>query len=136
MTTFVLDTFAVVAYMNLEQGHETVIDLLTAADAGECQLLMSAVNACEVLYVALREEGPEAMDRADAQLRSFPVQLISADMDLASKAARFKATRKMSLADCFAAALARQHEAEVVTGDPGFAAVEDDIAVRWLRAAD
>jgi ribonuclease VapC len=136
MTTLVLDTFAVVAYMNLEEGYQTVIELLTAADAGQCELLMSSVNACEVLYVALREEGPEAMDRADAQLRSFPVRLVSADMNLASQAARFKATRKMSLADCFAAALAKQHEAEVVTGDPEFAAVEDDITVRWLRAAD
>jgi predicted nucleic acid-binding protein len=57
-------------------------------------------------------------------------------MNLASQAARFKATRKMSLADCFAAALAKQHAAAAVTGDPEFAAVEDDITVRWLRAAD
>jgi hypothetical protein len=38
----------------------------------------------------------------------------------------------MSLADCFAAALAQQKQAAVYTGDPEFKAVEDEVKVVWL----
>ena len=37
-----------------------------------------------------------------------------------------------ALADAFAAALARQHKAELVTGNPEFKAVEREIKVNWL----
>lgn len=38
----------------------------------------------------------------------------------------------MSYADCFAAALARKRQAELVTGDPEFREVEDEIKVVWI----
>jgi predicted nucleic acid-binding protein len=51
---------------------------------------------------------------------------------VAELAGQIKATRKMSLADCFAAALAKQRKSEVYTGDPEFRAVEEDVKVVWL----
>jgi predicted nucleic acid-binding protein len=38
----------------------------------------------------------------------------------------------MSLADCFAAALAKQRKAELYTGDPEFRAVETDLKIIWI----
>jgi hypothetical protein len=38
----------------------------------------------------------------------------------------------MSLADCFAAPLAKQEKADLYTGDPEFRAVEKDIKIAWL----
>jgi predicted nucleic acid-binding protein len=38
----------------------------------------------------------------------------------------------MSLADCFAAALARQKRADLYTGDPEFRSVEKDVKLVWL----
>jgi len=38
----------------------------------------------------------------------------------------------MSLADCFAAALAKQKKAETYTGDPKFKEVEAEIKINWL----
>jgi predicted nucleic acid-binding protein len=49
------------------------------------------------------------------------------------QAAIFKATRRMSYADCFCAALARIKNAEFVTGDREFKEVEADIKIAWLR---
>ncbi|MHB8482981.1 MAG: hypothetical protein ACYDBV_09700 [Nitrospiria bacterium] len=43
-----------------------------------------------------------------------------------------KAFHKMSLADCFCAALAKEEGAEVYTGDPEFRSVEKDIKIVWL----
>lgn len=39
----------------------------------------------------------------------------------------------MSLADAFAAALAKEKKAELVTGDPEFKALEDEIRINWLK---
>ena len=55
-----------------------------------------------------------------------------ADQALAEAAGAIKATTKMSLADCFAAALAKQKQTAVYTGDPEFKAVQDDVKVIWL----
>lgn len=38
----------------------------------------------------------------------------------------------MAYADCFAAALARTRNAELVTGDPEFKEVEGEVKIAWL----
>jgi predicted nucleic acid-binding protein len=38
----------------------------------------------------------------------------------------------MSLADCFAAALAKQKKIEVYTGDPEFKALESEQKIVWI----
>ncbi|HSS15993.1 MAG TPA: PIN domain-containing protein [Candidatus Dormibacteraeota bacterium] len=54
-------------------------------------------------------------------------------MELIRQAAVFKATKKMSYADCFAAALAKTQNAELVTGDREFKVVENELKkIRWL----
>ena len=51
---------------------------------------------------------------------------------MAESSGEIKATKKMSLADCFAAALAKDLKAELYTGDPEFKGVEKDIRIIWL----
>jgi ribonuclease VapC len=67
-----------------------------------------------------------------SKLLALPLEIAAVDRTLAETAARFKATRKMSLADCFAVALAKDRACEVYTGDPEFRAVEKDVKVVWL----
>jgi predicted nucleic acid-binding protein len=43
-----------------------------------------------------------------------------------------EARHSLSLADAFAAALAKAQKAELVTGDPEIRAVEKEIKVLWL----
>ena len=43
-------------------------------------------------------------------------------------------TKTMSLADCFAAALAKTRNAELVTGDREFKVIESELKkIRWLK---
>ena len=51
---------------------------------------------------------------------------------MAELAGEIKAAKKMSLADCFAAALAKELKAELYTGDPEFHEVEKDVKIVWL----
>jgi len=48
-------------------------------------------------------------------------------------AAQLKASHKLSLADAFAAALAKEKKAELVTGDPEFKPLEKEVKVHWLK---
>lgn len=135
MSACVLDANALLAYLRREPGYEMVKALFVAAARGEMQLLMCCVNAGEALYMTWRKGSPAKFDELLALLPELPIQIRDADMVLTTEAARFKATRKMSYADCYAAALAKREGAEVVTGDPEFKAVEDEVTVRWLPGA-
>jgi predicted nucleic acid-binding protein len=53
-------------------------------------------------------------------------------LGLARQAALFKSGKKISYADCFAAALAKLRRAELVTGDPDFKQVEWKVQVLWI----
>jgi predicted nucleic acid-binding protein len=59
-----------------------------------------------------------------------------ADRRLADLAADFKARFKLSPADAFAAALAKERKTELVTGDPEFKALEKEIKINWLSCKD
>jgi predicted nucleic acid-binding protein len=54
-------------------------------------------------------------------------------MELVRQAAIYKATKKLSYADAFAAALAKIRNAELVTGDQEFKDVESEIKIGWLK---
>jgi ribonuclease VapC len=49
-------------------------------------------------------------------------------------AAKLKATRRISYADGFAAALAQRVGASLVTGDPELKAIADVVTVEWIGA--
>lgn len=132
MTPTVLDAHALMAYLEEEPGARRVTDLFVEALECGVSLLMTSVNVGEVLYIALREYGPERFEQAEAAIADLPIDIVSADLPLARQAARFKAAGGLSYADCFAAALAKLREGRVVTGDPEFQTVEDEIEILWI----
>lgn len=90
------------------------------------------MNWGEVFYITLREAGRERAEQIVHLISALPIQIISVDLELAKQAAEFKAVKKMSYADCFAAALAKLKKAELVTGDREFRQVEGPVKVLWI----
>jgi uncharacterized protein len=130
----VLDSWAVLAYLEDESSAQKVADLIGDAHEHGIPLLMSVVNAGEVWYILAREVSEAEADKALHELRQLGIEYQDVDMKLARMAGGFKAKHRMSYADCFAAALAKEHKAELVTGDKEFKQVESDIRIRWLEA--
>jgi ribonuclease VapC len=128
----VLDSYALLAFLFGERGHRQVLDLLQRMAAASQTLLVAAPNWAEVRYVSQRKVGAARWGEAREKLLGLPLDIIPADQTLAEIAGEIKATRRMSLADCFAAALARQRRAELYTGNPEFRQVEKDISIIWL----
>ena len=135
MATKILDGWALMALFNDEPAAGEVERLIQKADAGTHKLLMCVVNWGEIYYSVMRGASPEMAEQKAKEIAAMPIELVpvSDDLHLARQAATFKATHKMSYADCFAAALARIKNAELVTGDPEFKALEKEIKINWLK---
>ena len=132
MKNLVLDSYAVLAFLFQEKGHEKVVELFEQAAQADQVLLISAPNWAEVRYIVERKVGEARWDEARHKLLGLPLEVVPADRSLAELAGEIKATKKMSLADCFAAALAKQKKANLYTGDPEFRGVEKDVKLVWL----
>lgn len=128
----VFDSWAVLAYLGDEASSQEVADLIAGAHENRVPMYLSSVNAGEVWYILAREISESNADKAVADLTRLGVELIDANWPLTRIAAGFKARHRMSYADCFAAALAKDRKADLVTGDKEFKQVEGDVGVRWL----
>jgi ribonuclease VapC len=132
MAATVLDSYALLAFFRGEDGGAQVKELLHMAASADCPLHMTEVNYAEVKYMLLKKDGVNAWKQASDILRSLPIEFHPADRPLAEAAADLKARHKISLADAFAASLARELKAGLATGDPEFQALEKEIKIIWL----
>ena len=82
-----------------------------------------------------RAESESVAEQKMKELATLGIGLVPVadDLALVREAARMKARHKMSYADCFAAALAKISNVQLVTGDEEFQQVEKEIGVLWLR---
>ncbi|MGH9970336.1 MAG: type II toxin-antitoxin system VapC family toxin [Pyrinomonadaceae bacterium] len=128
----VLDSWATVAYFEDEPAAEKVADIIADAHEEGIPLLMTVVNAGEVWYIVARQTSAADADTSVKQLRDLGIEFVDADWNLAKDAGYFKSKNKMSFADCFAAALAKQRKAHLATGDPEFKQIEQEVAIIWL----
>jgi ribonuclease VapC len=128
----VLDSFAVLAFLFAEPGHEKVLAVLEKAVDTDSDLLIAAPNWAEVRYIVERKVGLAEWLEVRARLLGLPLEVVPAGQELSELAGELKVAKRMSLADCFAAALAKREKAELYTGDPEFKAVERELKVVWL----
>ena len=128
----VLDSWALLCYLEQEPGYEKMIELFEKAVESTKPLLMCIVNWGEVYYQVVRRYGEQKAQEIEQLIQTLQITLIEANKELTREAARIKATKRMAYADCFAVALARLKKTELYTGDREFKAVEKDIKVIWL----
>src|SRR5436309_5600395 len=131
MATKVLDSWALIAFFEDEPAAEEVEKLLQLAADDKHKLLLSVVNWGEIYYNTMREVSQEAAEQKVRDIAALPIDIVGVgdDLALARQAAIFKATHKMAYADCFAAALAKIKNSELITGDPEFKPLEKEIKI-------
>jgi predicted nucleic acid-binding protein len=130
---YALDANALVAFFEERHGSaQKVRQLLSEAARLDVPLLMSAVNWGEVFYIAWRRHGEAKAREAEARLQEMPVAVISADLERASRAGALKQKHSLGYADAFAAELAIERAAWLVTADPEFSKVGKALAVYSL----
>ena len=134
MSTFVLDSYALLAYFRNEPGGEKVEQLLNETAEGKHSLHMTCINAGEVYYMAYRKDGADKAALVWKALHQFPITITEADSAFTFKAANIKARHKLSYADAFAAALSIGKKATLITGDNEFDCLvgETGFKVRYI----
>ena len=133
MVTKVLDSFALVAFLQDEPGAQIVEDLILQAQAGKITLAVCVVNLGEVWYSISRTTSVETAEHYVQQIQGMPIEIVDADWSLTHQAATYKAKGNISYADCFAAALAKLSKGAVVTGDKEFEVLENEVEIVWLK---
>lgn len=133
MTKLVFDSWAVLAILQGEPAGQEALSLMADCLESGGEVFLATINAGEIWYNVARRRSDTDADHTIDELRAWGIQLIDAGWELTRQAARFKAKGKMSFADAFAAALAKQSKCELVTGDPEFKVVESDVKIRWLK---
>ena len=128
----VLDSWAVIAYLEGETAAAKVADMIADAHEDHIPLVMTVVNGAEVWYIIARQTSAGDADVSIEQIRNVGIEFVNVDWELAKTAGYFKSRNKMSLADGFAAALAKQRRGHLATGDQEFKAIEQEIAIFWL----
>lgn len=132
MKRYVIDSYAMMAYFEDEPGADFVAGILNDIVNKKSKGYMSIINWGEIYYNTLRVQGEKVAEAVLAQLARYPVELMDADRSLTYEAAKFKGKYKIAYADCFAAALASRLNAKVVTGDPEFKKLEEEIDIEWV----
>jgi uncharacterized protein len=128
----VLDSYALLALLKNEKGADEVEARIRSAQKGRCDIFLNRINMGEVYYILVREKGKSFADRIEAGLMQLPVRMVEADWECIREAALLKARFPMSFADCFAAVTAVMNQAILMTGDPEFKHVEDQIRIQWI----
>ena len=126
-----LDSWALLAYFQDEPSADAVEGLLLPGPK-QPRLLMTVVNAGEVWYSYARRVSEETAHERIDQIKMAGIKLIDADWKLTREAARYKSRHPIAYADCFAAALAKRERARLVTGDPEFKMLENEISIMWI----
>lgn len=131
----VLDSYALIGYLENEPFSDQVQHFLTQAKNGSLRLYFHAIHMGEVYYISLREQGRSLADLAYSRIKSLPIRFIDRiDEEVLMEAAGLKASHPISYADAFAAALAIINNCSLLTGDPEFKALEKQgiINIEWL----
>lgn len=133
---FVLDSYAMIGYLENEAFSDRVQDLLFEARNGIATLYFHMIHFGEVYYITLREQGQALADLAYSRVKGLPlIFLENINEELVRTAAHLKATHPISYADSFAAALAMIKKCPLLTGDPEFSSLEKKgiLRIEWLK---
>ena len=130
---YVLDANALISFFEYRQGGaEKVRHLLTEALRNDVPLLMSAANWGEVFYIACKRHGEKSAYEMEGKLLRMPITVIAVDRERATRAGALKYKHHLGYADSFAAELAIERSAWLVTADPEFARLGKVLAIYSL----
>jgi ribonuclease VapC len=133
MTIYVLDSSAVIRYIDSEAGAQRVNAILKECVDGRAAVCISALQWGEVAGNIRGRFGAIEQLRIMSAILPGEVEIVSVTGERAVRAAELKVDCKIAFADAIALELARKSSDRVlVTADYGFKAVEDLANIEFL----
>lgn len=135
MVTYVLDSSAILRYLDDEAGAARVSEIIKAHLAGKCEAAVSAPHWGEVAGIACKIHGKQAMELVLSRLSAFGIRVVAVDAERAVRAALVKLKRDIPYVDAFGIELASEWPDRVfVTADFDFKPASRDVAIEFLPA--
>ena len=133
MKTYVLDASALLALLEGKPDAIKVKGILQEAMRDRAGVLMSAVNYGEAYGTILRVHGQDRALATMSVVQPLPVQIVAADRQRCCRAAEIKNRYKLYYGDSFAAELALERKATLVTSDSDFRRIGHGFPILWLK---
>ena len=133
MKTYVLDASALLALLEGKPDAIKVKGILQEAMRDRAGVLMSAVNYGEAYGTILRVHGQDRALVTMSVVQPLPVQIVAADRQRCCRAAEIKSRYKLYYGDSFAAELALERKATLVTSDSDFRRMGHGFPILWLK---
>lgn len=127
-TSYLLDTSAVMVFLEDEEGAQRVETLLRNEE-----VFLPFLALLETYYITLQEQPEDVADKRYALLKQLPATILwSLDEPSLLTAGRLKATYHVSLADALIATMAIRNKAVLVHKDPEIAALSGIVQMETL----
>lgn len=127
MSGYVLDTSALLAFIEDEEGVEEVETLLQMALDGEAELFISVISCIEIFYISWREQGKKIAEDRLGFINKLPIAQEALIKELATIIVEIKATKTMSFAGSCVAGLSSFKKATLVHKNPEFKRIENRV---------
>lgn len=135
MVTYVLDSSAILRYLDDEAGAARVGEIIKSHLSGRCEAIISALHWGEVAGVTCKAHGRPAMELVLSRLSAFGLQIVPADADRAVRASLIKLKRDLPYVDAFGVELSADSGDRIfVTADFDFKPASRDVTIEFLPA--
>jgi predicted nucleic acid-binding protein len=135
MVTYVLDSSAILRYLDDEAGAARVAEIIKSHLAGGCVAVVSALHWGEVAGITCKLRGRPAMELVLTRLSLFGLPIIAADAARAVRSSLIKLKKGISYVDAFGIELASDSRHHVfVTADFDFKPASRDVTIEFLPA--
>jgi len=124
---YVFDTSAILTYVENEPGADDIEKLLIKAENMEIDISAAFISIMEVFYITMQEKGEEEALKRINLIQSLPICIHESNEGFTLRAARLKATNRISFADAYIASVAMELDGILVHKDPEFEKLEPNI---------
>lgn len=129
---YLLDTSAIFAYTESEEGSNTIENILTLAKKAKFRVYISFITLMEIYYVTWQQKSEDISKELVVLIKSLPIQIVDSNERLILSAGRIKANHRLSVADSIIAATAIEKSAILVHKDPDLEIISQYIKVLKL----
>ena len=116
---YLLDTKALIAFFNNEDGADKVEAILKEIDENKAEGFISAITVTELYYLYSRRIGERLAKERIEQIKRSNLRVVPITEEIAMKAGEYK-IKAIPIADALIAASAHSIDATVVTDDEHF----------------
>ena len=135
MVRYVLDSSAILRYLDGGVGSDRVAEIIKDHMAGRCEAVICSLHWGEIAGQICKRRGAPAMELVLSRLSAFAFEVIPADANRAVRAALIKLKRQIPYVDAFGVELAAESSDHIfVTADYDFKPASRAVKIEFLPA--